>query len=102
MSTLHLCVTACIGGLILFPMFFYHPVYYNEAVVKGSLPDTATWDTLMTKYVSQGALEEIDLNVVDYAGLAKDPDFDAYLKSLATADLANMDRALFYTTFMNA
>lgn len=52
--------------------------------------DHSLWDYLLKKHVSRGEFDGITTNLVNYAGMAKDPYFEAYTKALAKADLEKL------------
>lgn len=95
-------IVVVVCATVVYPLYFTHPDFFDEAVVKGSKPDTASWNALLNEYVSDGDMEGINLSVVDYQGLAQDARFNSYIKSLATTDTSAMTRDEFYVTYMNA
>jgi len=60
------------------------------------------WDTLMKKYVTENQTKDgIRISTVDYMGIVNDTDFEAYLKSLETANITNLNRTETYAFFIN-
>ncbi len=70
----------------------------QESEVK---PSTATiedqWDVLLGRHLSRGIIDDIELTVLDYAAIAKDPDWKVLLKSLeATPVPTDRNEAMAY------
>eukprot|EP00413_Alexandrium_margalefii_P040839 CAMPEP_0204602580 /NCGR_PEP_ID=MMETSP0661-20131031/56732_1 /ASSEMBLY_ACC=CAM_ASM_000606 /TAXON_ID=109239 /ORGANISM="Alexandrium margalefi, Strain AMGDE01CS-322" /LENGTH=282 /DNA_ID=CAMNT_0051613549 /DNA_START=35 /DNA_END=883 /DNA_ORIENTATION=+ len=64
--------------------------------------DEDAWDRVLHAHVAPGALEGIPTNIVDYAAVAKDPDFGAFVKSLEAANTSSLSKNETYALFMNA
>ena len=56
-----------------------------------SEPDWSGWDDVLDRFVSPGKLAGVELHVVDYLGLAKDPAFAAAVRQIETFDLSTLD-----------
>jgi len=64
--------------------------------------DASLWDKLLMKYIREDAqIDGITLNVVNYAGMAADPDFGVWLGALETAKLDNLTRNEIYAFYSN-
>eukprot|EP01062_Namystynia_karyoxenos_P005658 TRINITY_DN11963_c0_g1_i1.p2 TRINITY_DN11963_c0_g1~~TRINITY_DN11963_c0_g1_i1.p2 ORF type:complete len:269 (+),score=110.89 TRINITY_DN11963_c0_g1_i1:178-984(+) len=65
--------------------------------------DYAAWDRVLKKYVNvSGVREGVPVHVVDYCGIKADPDYAAFLKSLAAADATGLSKNDTYALYMNA
>jgi len=66
--------------------------------------DHGAWDRVLKRHVTEGGRVNgiSDCTVVDYAGIAADPDFDAYLAVLAGVDLSRLSPAEDLALWMNA
>lgn len=65
-------------------------------------PDYDAWDRVMHAHVTLGELEGITTHVVNYTGIAADPDFTKFVDSLATADVSHLSKNETYALYMNA
>lgn len=66
--------------------------------------DHSAWDRVLKRHVhAGGAINGVTgINTVDYAGVSKDNDYDAYLKHLADADVDALPPAEQLALWMNA
>lgn len=66
--------------------------------------DHSLWDAVLKRHVkSDHTFGEVKgVNAVDYAALASDPDYQAYLEQLAKADLEELPKAELLALWMNA
>jgi len=63
--------------------------------------DPSKWDRIVLKYVRPGRLSHIDLHLVNYTGISRDPDFTSFLEDLKSAQITNLTRAEIYAFFSN-
>lgn len=68
-----------------------------------SLHDFDQWDRVLKRYVnSDGYKEGFLLHTIDYCGLMGDPDFYAFVGSLAMANTSGLSRNETYALYINA
>jgi hypothetical protein len=88
-------------SLVLFLVPSSIPAFKQNA--KYSINDTYLfWNKVVSTHVHLGQLEGIDLHVVDYEGISKDPNFASYLDGVKSANTTGFDRNDLYAFFMNA
>lgn len=56
----------------------------------------------MKNYISRGTIEGVELNVLDYDGLAADPNFEEYRSSLAKVDVDSLEPNEKLALYINA
>jgi len=54
-------------------------------------PDWTAWDALLAAYVAPGAKNGVELNLVDYAGLGRDPRFAMVVNAIEQWPLSELD-----------
>lgn len=52
--------------------------------------DYDAWEAVLARHVQRGAQLGVPINVVDYEGIKRDPEYHRALESLAKADLSNL------------
>lgn len=59
------------------------------------------WDSVVSKHVSQGALEGIPLHVVDYRSIRQDANYTAFIDAIAKVNATGLSRDETYAFFVN-
>lgn len=63
--------------------------------------DIDAWDRALQRHVSAGFKDGIALNVVDYPGMAADPDFHSFLNSVSNVALGGLPEAQWRSLLIN-
>ncbi|XP_065177862.1 uncharacterized protein LOC135808575 [Sycon ciliatum] len=68
---------------------------------EGTAPDFSAWSEVVSTHIKPGESAGVPLNVVNYTGIAADPNFQATLDLVAKASVGNLTRNETYATFIN-